>query len=241
MACLTIPTILRVTHEEMELARFMVDMSRRTATTDIISSSSSPSVLSCKLASQEPDTKAEHMDVGTTGRDEYPNLSDPTTPLETRSFLTDTPNLSPSKSTPARNNRHIRVKRNAQNAVQVTARREVKRRTFHGAKTRAHTAAKYATANRNRQNDKNRQEMERIQALEADELVGAIRPREVWCSVCGDWVALDQRRKYYTGMWEKHRNNYHTPGGAQYELAKQIEARTGQWPKLFVSKRPRNA
>lgn len=69
----------------------------------------------------------------------------------------------------------------------------------------------YANLFRTRKSDTNMSEGERLKRLESDELIGKVTPTSVWCLKCKAWVGLDNRRKYYAGLWEKHKNQYHLP------------------------------
>jgi len=55
----------------------------------------------------------------------------------------------------------------------------------------------------------NKTESERLQELEKEPLLESIRPHEVYCLICEDWVALDRRVRYYPGFWFKHKAGYH--------------------------------
>lgn len=64
---------------------------------------------------------------------------------------------------------------------------------------------------RNRRSRTNKSELERLQELEQEPLLGNIRPNEVFCLICEDWVALDRRNRYYAGLWYKHKAYRHAP------------------------------
>lgn len=57
----------------------------------------------------------------------------------------------------------------------------------------------------------NMPEHRRIELFRRERLVGEVFPHAVWCKECQAWVALDKRRRFYMGMWEKHLKTYHLP------------------------------
>lgn len=49
----------------------------------------------------------------------------------------------------------------------------------------------------------------RQQALEEDELLSAVEPKQVFCKPCSKWIKLDARNDFYPGLWKKHRRTMH--------------------------------
>lgn len=62
-----------------------------------------------------------------------------------------------------------------------------------------------------RKSKTNKSEAERLQELKQDQLIGQIEPHWVFCLGCRARVALDQRNRYYAGLWNEHKARYHTP------------------------------
>lgn len=82
----------------------------------------------------------------------------------------------------------------------------------------------------------NMPEHRRIELFRRERLVGEVFPHAVWCKECQAWVALDKRRRFYMGMWEKHLKTYHLPGGLQYEKIQRHLLETGEKLQLFRPK-----
>jgi hypothetical protein len=57
-----------------------------------------------------------------------------------------------------------------------------------------------------RKSKRNRNEGERKEYLENDEYADDIRPKSVKCRGCGGVICLDNRYKYYPGLWDRHRD-----------------------------------
>ncbi|KAL9709747.1 hypothetical protein Ac2012v2_006799 [Leucoagaricus gongylophorus] len=80
-------------------------------------------------------------------------------------------------------------------------------------------------------------EQRRIELFRMERLVGEVFPHAVWCKGCEAWVALDKRRRFYMGMWEKHVKTYHLPGGSRYERIQRHFRETGKNIQLFRPRR----
>lgn len=49
-----------------------------------------------------------------------------------------------------------------------------------------------------------RTEFERKAILEADPLIGDVKPHEVYCKQCSKWIRLNPTQKYTIGNWTNH-------------------------------------
>ncbi|KIK47426.1 hypothetical protein CY34DRAFT_799378 [Suillus luteus UH-Slu-Lm8-n1] len=57
-----------------------------------------------------------------------------------------------------------------------------------------------------RKSKRNRNEGERKEYLENDEYTDDVRPKSVKCRGCGGVICLDNRYRYYPGLWDRHRD-----------------------------------
>lgn len=55
-----------------------------------------------------------------------------------------------------------------------------------------------------------RSQAARLRKLMQEHLIRQVRPDRVFCLGCADWIALDGRGQYHTGLWYKHKRRYHT-------------------------------
>ncbi|KAG1775932.1 hypothetical protein EV702DRAFT_407466 [Suillus placidus] len=68
-----------------------------------------------------------------------------------------------------------------------------------------------------------RNDDERKQDLEDDEYTEDVQPTSVRCCGCHKVISLDKRRRYYPGLWDKHRGK--CPGILKIERDKELTSR----------------